>query len=44
MAAFSVEVPSDYGYVVLVVGVGSFVVSQMMGGPVMAARKKFSVP
>ena len=35
--------PFAYGYVVLTVGVGSFVVTTMMGGAVMAARKKFDV-
>ncbi|KAL3785519.1 hypothetical protein ACHAW5_005273 [Stephanodiscus triporus] len=40
---FSINVPSDYGYVVLAVGVGSFVVPTMMGGAVMKARKEFDV-
>jgi glutathione S-transferase len=40
---FSVNVPSDYGYVVLAVGVGSFIVPTLMGGAVMKARKEFDV-
>merc|ERR1719316_1581981 len=40
---FALQVPFAYGYVVLTVGVGSFVVTTMMGGAVMAARKKFDV-
>ena len=40
---FSMDVPSDYGYVVLAVGVGSFVVPTLMGGAVMKARKEFDV-
>ena len=43
MSTFTLDVPSDYGYVVMVVGAGSFIVSQAMGVPVMAARKKFDV-
>jgi glutathione S-transferase len=40
---FSINVPSDYGYVVLIVGVGSFVVPTIMGSAVMKARKEFDV-
>ena len=29
------KLPSEYGWVVLAVGVGTFVVTTMMGGPVM---------
>ena len=43
MTSFVLDVPSDYGYVVLMVGAGSFIVTTMMGGPVMAARKKYDV-
>ena len=42
-AAAVIQVPDAYGYVVLCVGVGSFLVTTMMGGAVMAARKKFNV-
>ena len=42
-AAAVIQVPDAYGYVVLCVGVGSFLVTMMMGGAVMAARKKFNV-
>jgi glutathione S-transferase len=41
---FVLQVPFAYGYVLLSVGVGSFVVTTLMGGPVMAARKRFAVP
>ena len=40
---FSMDVPSDYGYVVLAVGVGSLVVPTLMGGAVMRARKEYDV-
>ena len=43
-SGFNMQVPFAYGYVVLAVGLGSFVVTTMMGGPVMKARKQFSVP
>ena len=41
--SYTLPVPGDYGYVVLAVGVGSFVVTTMMGIPVMKARKKNDV-
>lgn len=37
------KLPSEYGWVVLAVGVGTFVVTTMMGGPVMHARKKYNI-
>ena len=40
---FSMDVPSDYGYVVLAVGGGSLVVPTLMGGAVMKARREFDV-
>ena len=36
-SGFNLQVPFAYGYVVLAVGVGSFVVTTMMGGPVRTA-------
>jgi len=42
-AAAVIQVPYAYGYVVLSVGVGTFLVTTMMGGPVMEARKRFNV-
>ena len=42
-AMYTLQVPGDYGYVALAVGVGSFVVTTMMGIPVMKARKKNDV-
>ena len=42
-AAPVIQVPYAYGYVVLSVGVGTFLVTTMMGGPVMEARKRFNV-
>ena len=43
MSTFTLNVPSDYGYVVMAVGAGSFLMSQGMGVHVMAARKRFEV-
>jgi glutathione S-transferase len=42
--AFSIEVPDNYGYVILTCVVGQMVTSTFMGGPVMSARKKYNVP
>jgi glutathione S-transferase len=42
--AFTIEVPNNYGYVVLTCVVGQMVTSIYMGGPVMTGRKKFDVP
>ena len=40
----TLTVPEGYGWVLLAVGPLAFVSSQMMGGPVMKARKEFDVP
>jgi glutathione S-transferase len=42
--AFSIEVPDNYGYVVLSCVLGQLVTIVYMGGPVMNARKTFDVP
>ncbi|KAL7580473.1 hypothetical protein ACA910_004487 [Epithemia clementina (nom. ined.)] len=39
----TIQVPENYGYVVLTTVVGQFVVSFAMGGAVMAAREKYNV-
>lgn len=39
-----IHVPSSYGYVVLVVGIGSVVVPMIMAGGVMKARREYDVP
>lgn len=40
----SIEVPDNYGYVILSCVVGQMFTAMYMGGPVMEARKKFNVP
>jgi glutathione S-transferase len=42
--AYTIEVPNNYGYVILSCVLGQMVTSMYMGGPVMNARKKFNVP
>ena len=39
----TLDVPSEYGYVILANGVGTFVTLMALGGQVMAARKKYNV-
>jgi hypothetical protein len=39
----AIDVPSEYGYVIIVNVVGTFVTLMAMGGQVMAARKKYNV-
>lgn len=38
-----IEVPSEYGWVILGAGIGNFVTGQYMAGAIMSARKKFDV-
>jgi hypothetical protein len=40
----SIEVPDNYGYVILTCVVGQMITGLYMGGPVMAARSKYNVP
>jgi glutathione S-transferase len=42
--AFTIEVPNNYGYVILSCVLGQMVTSIYMGGPVMNGRKKYDVP
>ena len=41
---FNIELPSEYGYVILSCVVAPYVSSTIMGGAVMAARKAYDVP
>jgi len=40
----SIEIPDNYGYVLLTAVVGQFVVGTAMGGKVMTRRKELDVP
>lgn len=40
----SIDIPDNYGYVVLTTLVGQFFVTSLMGGNVMTARKNLDVP
>lgn len=42
--AFTIEVPNNYGYVILSCVLGQMVTSVYMGGTVMKAREKYDVP
>lgn len=44
MSFATIEVPSEYGYVLLSCLMGQFVVSSVMGGKVMTARDNLKVP
>ncbi len=41
---YTLEVPNEYGWVVLGAGVGSIVCNIVLSGPVMKGRKEFNVP
>ena len=41
---YTLTVPNEYGWVVLGAGVGSVITNLYLSGPVMKARKDFSVP
>mmetsp|Transcript_42638 Transcript_42638/g.102820 ORF Transcript_42638/g.102820 Transcript_42638/m.102820 type:complete len:151 (+) Transcript_42638:136-588(+) len=41
---YTMEIPNEYGWVVLGAGVGPFICGVMLSGSVMSAREKYNVP
>jgi len=44
MGLFTLEVPNQYGWVVLGAGIGSVLTNMVLSGPVMKARSEMNVP
>jgi hypothetical protein len=44
MGLFTLEVPNQYGWVVLGAGIGSVLTNMVLSGPVMKARSEMNIP